>query len=145
MTSRARQDRARQVAVPDGWRYRLKPKYGVTPTVWTYCEGPLVLFCLEEYEVEPFFLESALLSEAEAEREEWQDIETAPKDGTRVMLARSYSDGTWYFDIAYWHAPEKPGITGWYGANHLASGDYWRHLPAPPPRSRRAGKQEPAP
>lgn len=75
-------------------------------------------------------------------RAEWQPIETAPKDGTRILIA----GGTYYYDAsempdqeftsadtAYWR---NGGWCGGYGSEY--NGEYWHKpthwqpLPAPP-------------
>lgn len=68
---------------------------------------------------------------------EWMPIETAPKDGTRVILgfARSHSEeGYWMNDPAsnYW------GEVGWFGCeddvlcHRPSKPDAWMPLPPPP-------------
>ena len=66
----------------------------------------------------------------------WQPIETAPKDGTRVLIYqpagmwRSCNRGA-RIDLAYWHQPgnaEKPGF--WMPTSRPT---HWMPLPDPPP------------
>jgi hypothetical protein len=70
----------------------------------------------------------------------WRPIETAPKDGTRVLVCHC---GVSNVDIAYWDAPEWGDEPCWiardcddaYYTNYLTGGDtptYWMPLPKPP-------------
>lgn len=69
--------------------------------------------------------------------QEWQPIETAPKDGRRIILgyAGSYSEeGYWLSDPSknYW------GETGWFAtdenvlSHHPSNPTHWMPLPEPP-------------
>lgn len=66
----------------------------------------------------------------------WQPIETAPKDGTRILLhfPRSGSRGKDEVVIGYWHQPgnpDQPGFwMGWGSGRKTAT--HWMPLPAPP-------------
>lgn len=54
--------------------------------------------------------------------DEWQPIETAPKDGSRVLV----SDDAGNFDFARWHLDHMCGeLDGWAPFTH------WRPLPPP--------------
>lgn len=66
---------------------------------------------------------------------DWQPIETAPKDGTHILIARWHSGSrSWSYDVGYWHvATSEHGITGWYCNGGLGGGLWWRHLPPDPP------------
>lgn len=75
--------------------------------------------------------------EDRADARGWQPIETAPKDGSSVMLAREDDDFSWVCE-GHW---DRAGLhSGWYAANtHWtdATGDaldptHWQPLPAPP-------------
>lgn len=61
----------------------------------------------------------------------WQPIETAPKDGTVVVLAE-WSDyhGAWQFGTGYWrrYLPGFGDGFGWIG--HAPT--HWMPLPDPP-------------
>jgi hypothetical protein len=58
---------------------------------------------------------------------EWMPIETAPRDGTRVLLhyspKRLTKIGYWDAGSGYWSAGQ------WF---HEASPTHWQPLPAPP-------------
>lgn len=74
---------------------------------------------------------------------EWQPIETAPKDGSSVLLAVATDDGRavagegWYrdnddSDMGWWWANESPGD---YYAEAIEPRwriTHWMPLPAPP-------------
>jgi len=70
---------------------------------------------------------------------EWQPIETAPKDGTPVHLARDMGD-IWGWVVGWGHWEEVHGISGWIARGYyevpgdlgLGSPDLWMPLPAPP-------------
>ena len=68
----------------------------------------------------------------------WQPIETAPKDGTRLLLAGGGS-----VEIGWWKPrdPKRnpdPAVSGdWHWADSYESGPltsltHWQHLPPPP-------------
>ena len=70
----------------------------------------------------------------------WLPIETAPKDGSRILLGYEEShseEGYWQGDPTknYW------GKTGWLAADedplttHPSHPTHWMHLPPPPTRS----------
>jgi len=57
----------------------------------------------------------------------WQPIETAPRDGTRVLLGRHDN-----VMLGYWEFSEGPGWwtdSEWWGNDHFTR---WQPLPAPP-------------
>lgn len=78
---------------------------------------------------------------------EWKPIETAPKDGTQILIARAGDDvGVNEIEITEWFSIEqnhyerikddiyrkvtdKP-IEGWNGNGHRAT--HWMPLPSPP-------------
>lgn len=64
------------------------------------------------------------LAEAEA-RKNWQSIETAPKDGTSVLV---YDGHIW---IAEWYETNDR-IKGWWAQDHSCNPTHWMHLPEPP-------------
>jgi hypothetical protein len=83
-----------------------------------------------------------LAAALEAAREDgWQPIETAPRDGTRIlaMIRWSWSDGTdgEAQDVIYWHARAQFWVCG-TPMNYVQVLDegvaptHWRPLPAPP-------------
>lgn len=64
----------------------------------------------------------------------WQPIESAPKDGTRVLL---WSDAkptrineVKRVQIGYWHQPANPEFSGFWTAGKEPS--HWRSVPEPP-------------
>ncbi len=62
--------------------------------------------------------------------QEWQPIDTAPKDGTKVILWSKRNTGQDCYVISYWHTPANPSKPGmWVG---LRNPTHWRPLPAPP-------------
>ena len=74
---------------------------------------------------------------------EWQRIESAPKDGTRICVGR-LAHGPWGFvrGVAYWE--DFRGISGWVpicgfseppGVLGLGNPTHWCELPSPPERS----------
>lgn len=67
---------------------------------------------------------------------EWQDIETAPKDGTRILIVVSGSyvmEASWHSD---WYGDDT--ISGFMGANldeeygSFVQASHWQPLPPPP-------------
>lgn len=90
------------------------------------------------------------LKQAAATDEGWKSIETAPKDGTKILVARAGEDiSADPIEITEWFKTEhvhfepvageenlyyRRGTTyyeGWNGNGHRAT--HWRPLPAPPP------------
>ena len=68
---------------------------------------------------------------------DWQDISTAPKDGTLLLLGRFVKrclykrDG--FIVVDRWHLPEhEAGYTGWGKFNKAWPPTHWTHLPGPP-------------
>lgn len=63
----------------------------------------------------------------------WHDIETAPKDGTKILVIKEYFDPyrklpmSWH-DIAYWTTHNSGG---WVSAT-AGTPTHWRPLPPPP-------------
>ena len=61
---------------------------------------------------------------------EWQPIETAPKDGTEIIL--SYSDG---LIIGFWHDALEDWVSWVWSDNctqMIFKVNYWMPLPEPP-------------
>ena len=75
---------------------------------------------------------------------DWQPIETAPKDGTVVLLAgcRKPVAAAWLEDeIDYWHVDDnKRGPFALRGPGPT----HWMPFPAPPESTQRRGKRLPA-
>ena len=63
---------------------------------------------------------------AERERSAWQPIETAPRDGTAVLVGRVYEDGKVEYAVA---CNYNDGL-GWSDMGALT---HWQPLPSPPP------------
>lgn len=95
----------------------------------------------------------ARLDAAPAGDDGWRSIETAPKDGTKILIARAGEDIsadpieiTEWFKTDHVHFEPVPGevnlyyrrvttyYEGWNGNGHRAT--HWRPLPAPPPAPR---------
>ncbi len=62
---------------------------------------------------------------------EWQPIETAPKDGTRVLAARKWKKGQWVYRIAHW---ADRGLGNWVSdpGEWLVQPTHWQPLPPAP-------------
>lgn len=79
---------------------------------------------------------AALIAKARTEAERWQPIETAPKDGTHVLLANKAgaSEGGWLSDIdhgADWEG--QIGMAGWWRADGTDwPCTHWQPLPVGP-------------
>ncbi len=80
---------------------------------------------------------------------EWRDMASAPKDGTRVLVAvRASEQGPAEVDVARWAKPDRSGEACWmavdsdpgclivYEEAELSS---WMPLPTPLPKLRSAG------
>lgn len=71
---------------------------------------------------------------------EWQPIETAPKDGTTILIARNLDPFGWIRGYATWQNLSRLG-GGWishgfgvFGELGLAEPTHWQPLPPPPSR-----------
>jgi hypothetical protein len=62
-----------------------------------------------------------------AERAAWQPIESAPKDGTPVLLGSKRGD-LWPMRVRAW----SKLYDGWRGGGTSCEATHWRPLPAPP-------------
>jgi len=64
---------------------------------------------------------------------EWQPIETAPKDGTKILI---WDDLNGEHSIAFFHGDEdRSQFNGWFHVNDWVGGarfSKWMPLPAPP-------------
>jgi hypothetical protein len=58
----------------------------------------------------------------------WQPIETAPRDGTKLLLFRQTKNGG-RCDTGYWHQPANPDYKGFWTASRVS---HWMPLPEPP-------------
>lgn len=67
----------------------------------------------------------------------WQSIETAPKDGTEILLARYDEDTSYYCEVGQWWVSAWAGGVGFDGLRSLAilsfEPTHWMPLPDPPP------------
>jgi hypothetical protein len=66
----------------------------------------------------------------------WRPIETAPRDGTEVLVARKYANGNVAYAVAAWFTDQwrDAGLTGWGGMEGQDNQpSYWMPLPPPPP------------
>lgn len=66
--------------------------------------------------------------------ERWQPIETAPNDGTYVLIGWFEFPGQRHMEVAFWHGTHK----AWCQSHGLFTTDpnwqptHWRPLPSPP-------------
>ncbi len=94
---------------------------------------------------------SALLAHLEGGEQKWRPIETAPKDGSTILLGylsgnphiANYSEeGRWMGDASRNHW----GETGWFATSddvlcdHPSEPDLWMHLPLPATPTSEASK-----
>ena len=71
---------------------------------------------------------------------QWQPIETAPKDGTEVLLYQPRGAfkpwkgriRDWAVNIGYWHQPGNPEHPGYWMGNRQMRPTHWMPLPEPP-------------
>lgn len=64
----------------------------------------------------------------------WQPIETAPKDGTEILIGQSYKD-VWYSCVVEWNSNEwRLTETGSYAEDAVPDIDptHWCQIPEPP-------------
>jgi hypothetical protein len=62
---------------------------------------------------------------------DWQPIETAPKDGTRILVWDSYDDET----VVFWSSSVKDwrlNVAGSYAEDDCHTFTHWMPLPEPP-------------
>lgn len=76
----------------------------------------------------------------------WQPMETAPKDGTPVLVLFNLPDGGHAYHVVWWYAGGNPYYSWRSGGRYdeifaTHSAVYWQNLPAPPPISG-AGQNE---
>ena len=62
---------------------------------------------------------------------EWQEMATAPRDGTQILVCRN-NDVFWEYDVVRWSGrdPDYPWATD-YNAYPEGRLDYWRPLEPP--------------
>jgi hypothetical protein len=65
---------------------------------------------------------------------DWQPIETAPKDGTAILLFNEEEQYTW---VGWYEECEDARLFGWNAtylldARDCLSPDFWMPLPSPP-------------
>jgi hypothetical protein len=88
---------------------------------------------------------AGLIAEAlAAEREAWRPIETAPKDGTAVLLFRQLDGSDGYWLVGWWQEADA----GWFWGSHkllreAMAPTHWMPLPTPP--AIRTGRSEGTP
>jgi hypothetical protein len=80
---------------------------------------------------------------------DWQPMDTAPRDGTRILVAlRASEQGPAEVDVARWARPARSAEPCWIASDSnadspviYADGDlaFWMPLPTPMPKLRRAG------
>lgn len=66
---------------------------------------------------------------------EWKPIETAPKDGTRILIYEPMpADPRGWFDVVHWGYSGRHHNEGWVDSEGAAScdGTHWMPLPEPP-------------
>lgn len=67
-------------------------------------------------------------------KSQWQPIETAPKDGTKVLLLQKCADNVNYYAEAGWFRARRAGYDGWayYSDEIDITPTHWMKLPDPP-------------
>ncbi len=63
---------------------------------------------------------------------DWQPIETAPKDGTDILLAAHWRGERWLQGIGRWRDERYQENTPGWGWTWYASPSHWMPLPNPP-------------
>jgi hypothetical protein len=86
----------------------------------------------------------------EASYGDWQDLDIAPRDGTRVLvLIRASEQGPAEVDVARWAKPDRSHEACWVSSDSdqgcaivYAESDLegWMALPSPMPRLRRGAR-----
>lgn len=64
----------------------------------------------------------------------WQDISTAPRDGTEILVYVDYGDGSWKIEKAYWQHIFQKLMNATYDPmmDDVDQATHWMPLPAPP-------------
>ncbi len=70
---------------------------------------------------------------------EWQPIETAPKDGTDVLIGWFELPGQKSMTIVFWHSFRKAWCNTWtlFSANAVSQPTHWMPLPEPPQETKK--------
>lgn len=64
---------------------------------------------------------------------DWQPIETAPKDGTRILAFSAKAPGGPRIDLTWWRNVKENGYVGWGEFNETYwPATHWMPLPVPP-------------
>jgi hypothetical protein len=67
---------------------------------------------------------------------DWQHMETAPRDGTEVLILEMLGDGNWLNYVVYWDSDcdtwIDPGLPYDHGDQTLHNPDFWAEIPPPP-------------
>jgi hypothetical protein len=63
----------------------------------------------------------------------WQPIETAPKDGTQILLAVYFSGAGWGIAAGGWEQKRSHWWSWMFNGGDDAQPTHWMPLPDPPP------------
>lgn len=63
---------------------------------------------------------------------EWQPIETAPKDGSKLLTMKLVDGVARCHEVNEWNDPAKTGLgsLGWWKSTALYAPTHWMHLPS---------------
>lgn len=78
-------------------------------------------------EVNELVAEVAALRDQVANLTQWQPIETAPKDGTEILVCNHATLDIWFYHVASW----MDGLEWWNGDARV-NPTHWMPLPQPP-------------
>jgi hypothetical protein len=65
-------------------------------------------------------------------KDEWQPIETAPRDGTLILVAWQNPNKTWDMNCMFWFEEDGKGEWFDYTADYICTPTHWMPLPKPP-------------